>query len=121
MATVAADELNLCISRSRPYGGVHRERLLLVASCCSCCSPMAEQLMRDVWQRGKCAARNNSKSWRRLLCSRRCARTHTRGFISHAEAVTPTAELDGIRRSTTGSDYSSRTSSQVAPKVMPRG
>ena len=48
MATVAADELDLCISRSRPYGGVHQERLLLVASCCSCCSPMAEQLMLDV-------------------------------------------------------------------------
>ena len=30
---LAADELNLCISRSQPYGRVHRERLLLVASC----------------------------------------------------------------------------------------
>ena len=48
MATVAADELNLCISRSRPYGGVHRERLLLVASCFSCGLPMAEQLVPDV-------------------------------------------------------------------------
>ena len=48
MATVVADELNLCISRSQPYGGVHRERLLLVASCFSCGLPMAEQLVPDV-------------------------------------------------------------------------
>ena len=48
MATVAADELDLCISRSRLYVSVHRERLLLVASCFSCCLPMAEQLIPDV-------------------------------------------------------------------------
>ena len=70
MATVAADELNLCISRSRPHGGVHQERLLLVASCFSCGLPMAEQLVPDVWQRGTGAAHENSTSWRRMLWSR---------------------------------------------------